>query len=156
MTPRRFIAPSAAVWLILGAAYFLIPLVATLIFSLRSNLTGTCCTLGNYGEILHDPQFWKTIKTSFILSLETIVIALLLLVPTVYWVHLKLPRLRPVLSFMALIPFVVPAIRMQDQWPVRSGLAGPLPALKMTLFQILTLPFDGSTVARTMPSHWVS
>jgi putative spermidine/putrescine transport system permease protein len=110
VTPRRFIAPSAVLWLLLGAAYFLIPLLATLIFSLRSNLTGTCCTLGNYGEILHDPQFWKTIKTSFILSLETIVVALLLLVPTVYWVHLKLPRLRPVLSFMALIPFVIPPI----------------------------------------------
>ena len=37
-------------------------------------------------------------------------IALLLLVPTVYWVHLKLPRLRPVLGFLALIPFVVPPI----------------------------------------------
>jgi putative spermidine/putrescine transport system permease protein len=28
----------------------------------------------------------------------------------VYWVHLKLPRLRPVLAFLALIPFVVPPI----------------------------------------------
>jgi putative spermidine/putrescine transport system permease protein len=31
-------------------------------------------------------------------------------VPTVYWVHLKLPRLRPVISFLALVPFVVPPI----------------------------------------------
>jgi len=31
-------------------------------------------------------------------------------VPTVYWVHLKLPRLRPVLALMALVPFVVPPI----------------------------------------------
>ena len=44
------------------------------------------------------------------LSLETIVISLLLFVPTIYWVHLKLPRFRPVLGFMALIPFVVPPI----------------------------------------------
>ena len=83
MTPRRFIAPDALIWLLLGAAYFLIPLIATLIFSLRSNQTGTCCTLENYGEIIHDSQFWKTIKTSFILSLETIVLTLVLLVPTV-------------------------------------------------------------------------
>ena len=110
MTPRKHIAPGAVVWLLLGAAYFVIPLAATLIFSLRSNQTGTCCTLENYGEILHDPQFSKTIKTSFILSLETIVVTLLLLVPTVYWVHLRLPRLRPVLGFIALVPFVVPAI----------------------------------------------
>jgi putative spermidine/putrescine transport system permease protein len=34
----------------------------------------------------------------------------LLFVPTIYWVHLKLPKLRPVISFMALVPFVVPPI----------------------------------------------
>jgi len=107
---RRWIAPSAVVWLLIGAAYFLIPLVATLLFSLKGNQTGECCTLGNYGEILHDPQFWKNIKISFILALETIVISLVLLVPTVYWVNLKLPRLRPVIGFFALVPFVVPPI----------------------------------------------
>ena len=107
---RRRIAPSAVVWLLIGAAYFLIPLVATLLFSLKRNETGTCCTLANYGEILHDPQFWKSIRISFVLALETIVISLVLLVPTVYWVHLKLPRLRPVIGFLALVPFVVPPI----------------------------------------------
>jgi putative spermidine/putrescine transport system permease protein len=110
LTPRRHIAPDAVLWLLLGAAYFLIPLAATLVFSLKSNQTGTCCTLENYGSIVHDPQFWKTIKTSFILSLETIVLTLVLLVPTVYWVHLKLPRLRSVIGFMALVPFVIPPI----------------------------------------------
>jgi putative spermidine/putrescine transport system permease protein len=107
---RRRIAPSAVVWLLIGAAYFLIPLVATLLFSLKRNETGTCCTLANYGEILHDPQFWKAIRISFVLALETIAISLLLLVPTVYWVNLKLPRLRPVIGFLALVPFVVPPI----------------------------------------------
>jgi putative spermidine/putrescine transport system permease protein len=108
--PRRFIAPSAVVWLLVAAAYFLIPLVATFLFSMRGNQTGTCCTLANYGSVLHDPSFWKNIKTSFILSLETIAISLALLAPTVYWVHLKLPRLRTVINFLALVPFVVPPI----------------------------------------------
>jgi putative spermidine/putrescine transport system permease protein len=107
---RRWIAPGAVVWLLVGAAYFLVPLVATLLFSLRRNETGTCCTLANYGVILHDPQFWTNIRVSFVLALETIVISLLLLVPTVYWVNLKLPRLRPVIAFLAVVPFVVPPI----------------------------------------------
>lgn len=107
---RKRIAPGAIVWLLLGGAYFLVPLIAMLMFSLRSNETGTCCTLDNYGEIGGDPLFWQSLRTSLILSLETIAISLVLLVPTLYWVHLKLPRLRPVLAFMALIPFVVPAI----------------------------------------------
>jgi putative spermidine/putrescine transport system permease protein len=108
--PRGWIAPSAVVWLVLGAAYFLIPLVATFLFSLNKVQTGKCCTLHNYGYFLHDPQFWTTIKLSFILSVETIVVSLILFVPTVYWVHLNLPKLRPVIAFMALIPFVVPPI----------------------------------------------
>jgi len=109
---RRHIAPSAVVWLLLGALYFLIPLIATLIFSLKSNQTGKCCTLANYSWVIHNGDFWHTLKISFLLALETIVISLLLFVPTIYWVHLKLPRLRPVIAFLALIPFVVPPIVM--------------------------------------------
>ena len=107
---RTRIAPSAVVWLALGAVYFLIPLIATLLFSLKDAQTGKCCSLSAYGEILHDPQFWSTIKISFRLALETIVVGLLLFVPTIYWVHLKVPRLRPVVGFMALVPFVIPPI----------------------------------------------
>jgi putative spermidine/putrescine transport system permease protein len=107
---RRWIAPGAIVWLLVAAAFFLIPLIATLLFSLRSIQTNKCCSNAAYSLIVHDHQFWHTIRLSFVLSLETIAISLLLFVPTVYWVHLKLPRLRPVLGFMALVPFVVPPI----------------------------------------------
>jgi putative spermidine/putrescine transport system permease protein len=107
---RQRIAPSAVVWLVLGALYFLIPLFATFLFSLRGLKTGHCCSFSSYGFIVHDPQFWSTIKLSFRLALETIAIGLLLFVPTIYWVHLKLPRLRPLIGFMALVPFVIPPI----------------------------------------------
>jgi putative spermidine/putrescine transport system permease protein len=110
MRPRRHIAPSAVVWLVFGAAYFLIPLVATFLFSLRSLQTGKCCTDASYTWVLHNAEFWQTLRLSLELALETIAVALLLYVPTVYWVHLKVPRLRPVLAFLALIPFVVPPI----------------------------------------------
>ena len=107
---RKWIAPSAIVWLFVAAAFFLLPLIATLLFSLKSIQTGKCCSGAAYSLVIHDDQFWHTIKVSFLLSLETIAISLALFVPTVYWVHLKLPRMRPVLGFMALIPFVVPPI----------------------------------------------
>jgi putative spermidine/putrescine transport system permease protein len=107
---RKRISAGAVVWLVFAAVFFLLPLFSTLLFSLKSNQTGNCCTLEGYGLIVHDGQFWKTLRVSFVLSLETIVVSLLLLIPTVYWVHLKLPRLRPVISFLALIPFVVPPI----------------------------------------------
>ena len=101
------------VWLAARGAYFFLPLYATFDFSLKKNKIGApCCTLHNYGWVIHNGDFWHTIKISFILALETIVISLLLFVPTIYWVHLKVPKLRPVIAFMALVPFVVPPIVM--------------------------------------------
>ena len=107
---RTRISPTAVLWLAVAAVFFLLPLLATFLFSLKGQTTGKCCSLGSYGFIVHDPEFWRSIKQSFILALETIALTLVLLVPTVYWVHLKLPRLRPVIGFMALVPFVVPPI----------------------------------------------
>ena len=62
--------------------------------------------------MIHNHDFWHSLKISFLLALETIVISLALFVPTIYWVHLKVPKLRPVIAFLALIPFVVPPIVM--------------------------------------------
>jgi putative spermidine/putrescine transport system permease protein len=110
---RPKMAPSAFVWLLLAGLYFLLPLYSTLDFSLKENKAGTpCCTLHNYGWVVHNGDFWHTIKISFLLALETIVISLLLFVPTIYMVHLRFPKLRPVIAFMALVPFVVPPIVM--------------------------------------------
>ncbi len=44
------------------------------------------------------------------MALLTIVISVLLIVPTAYWLHLKLPRLRPVVELITLLPFIVPVI----------------------------------------------
>ena len=112
MRRRGSMAPSAYVWLLVAAIYFLVPLISTLFFSMKSNQTGKCCTAANYSWVLHNGEFWQSLKISFLLALETIAISLALFVPTIYWVHLKLPRLRPVIAFLALIPFVVPPIVM--------------------------------------------
>jgi putative spermidine/putrescine transport system permease protein len=112
MRLRRGPTLSAYIWLSLGALYFIVPLFATLLFSLNKNSTGKCCTIASYTWVIHNGDFWHTLKISLLLAVETIVVSLLLFVPTIYWVHLKLPRLRPVIAFFALIPFVVPPIIM--------------------------------------------
>jgi putative spermidine/putrescine transport system permease protein len=109
---RRGPALSSYFWLGIGAVYFIVPLFATLLFSLNKNSTGKCCTLDSYTWVIHNGDFWHTLKISLLLAVETIVISLVLFVPTIYWVHLKVPRLRPVIAFLALVPFVVPPIIM--------------------------------------------
>jgi putative spermidine/putrescine transport system permease protein len=109
---RPRVAPSAVLWLLIAAAYFLLPLFSTLLISLKSNQTGHCCTAANYSWVIHNGDFWHTLKISFLLALETIAISLAIFVPTIYWVHLRVPKLRPVIASLALIPFVVPPIVM--------------------------------------------
>lgn len=57
------------------------------------------------------------------------VASLTLIVPTTYWVRLRLPKLRPVVEFIALMPFVVPAIPMtrirgKDSRAIRGRFVG--------------------------------
>jgi putative spermidine/putrescine transport system permease protein len=95
-------------WIILAVLYFFVPLYATLDFSLRAK-RGVLSFLA-YQRIFANPQFIKTFTFSTVIAILTIVIGLVLMVPTVYWVRLRLPRLRPVIEFVTLLPFVIPAI----------------------------------------------
>jgi putative spermidine/putrescine transport system permease protein len=63
-----------------------------------------------YRKVLADPQFQETFSYSVVMALATILFGILLIVPTAYWVRLKLPRARPVVEFLTLLPLVIPAI----------------------------------------------
>ena len=44
------------------------------------------------------------------IGLITIVVSIALIVPTAFWVRLKVPRARPFVEFITLLPFVIPPI----------------------------------------------
>lgn len=90
---------------IVGVLYFFIPLYGTLVFSLKSEPFGSA-----YTAIVNDPQFYSTITYSFIAGILTIIVSVLLIVPTAFWVRLKYPGLRPAVEFITLLPFVIPPI----------------------------------------------
>ena len=93
---------------VLGAAYFLIPLIATFEFSMR--VRRGQYSFDAYANVLTDPRFQASFGYSTLIALATIVVGILLVVPTAYLVQLRLPRLRPVIEFITLLPLVVPAI----------------------------------------------
>ena len=95
-------------WVTLAALYFILPLVGTFIFSLRAKKD--TLSFAAYDNVFNDSQFWQTFGFSTLMALLTIAASLLLVVPTVYWVHLRLPRLRPWVELMTLLPFVIPAV----------------------------------------------
>ncbi len=97
-------------WLpiLFGALYFLVPLVATFEFSLRY-LRGVY-SFEAYRIVLADPRFSASLAYSAALAVATIVVGVVLVVPTAYWIQLRLPGLRPVVEFITLLPLVIPAI----------------------------------------------
>ncbi len=93
---------------VLGAIYFLAPLIGTFEFSLRMKRGEY--SFEAYRVVFSDPNFQATFGYSLVLGLLTIVFGVLLVVPTAYWVRLRLPQLRPVMEFITLLPLVIPAI----------------------------------------------
>ncbi len=98
----------AWLWVILGALYFILPLYGTLDFSLRQ--IRDTLSFSAYQSAFSDPQFAETFTFSVEMAVATIVVSVLLIVPTAYWVRLRAPRWRPVVEFVTLLPFVIPAI----------------------------------------------
>ena len=105
MKTNRF---GAWVALGIGVAYFVIPLIATIEFSMRIR-RGTY-SLDAYVNVLTDPRFQQTFLFSTVAAVATIVVGVLLVVPTAYWIRLKLPWMRPYVEFITLLPLVIPAI----------------------------------------------
>jgi putative spermidine/putrescine transport system permease protein len=102
--------PSAArivSWVVFTVAmlYFFVPLIATLEFSLRARPDGAA-----YTNTLKDAQFFSSLLYSFVIGVITIIVSILIIVPTAYWVRLRLPRLRPFVEFVTLMPFVIPPV----------------------------------------------
>jgi putative spermidine/putrescine transport system permease protein len=94
--------------IILGTLYFFLPLVGTFEFSLRKRRGEY--SLDAYRSLFDDPNFLQSLSYSAVVAVATILMGILLVVPTAYWIRLKLPRLRPVVEFMTLLPLVIPAI----------------------------------------------
>jgi putative spermidine/putrescine transport system permease protein len=97
-------------WLIflVIALYFLLPLAATFYWSLRAEKG----VLGfeAYRRLFADTNFLPAFSESIVNAVVAIFLSLLIIVPTAYWVTLRLPGLRPVVEFITLLPFVIPAV----------------------------------------------
>ncbi len=97
---------------IIAVLYFFVPLFATFEFSLGHpwGPVGAPPSFDYYVTVLNSPDFWSSLGYSFVIGIITIVVSIGLLLPTAYWVRLKVPRIRPVVEFITLLPFVIPPI----------------------------------------------
>ena len=141
---RRLGAPWAWVVFIIGVLYFVVPLIATFEVSMRAKPFGAAYT-NSFG----DSRFLSSLLYSFVIGLITVVLSIALIVPTAYWVRLKAPRLRPIVEFITLLPFVIPPVVLVFGL-IKAFSRPPLPltnsdlgssALLVFAYVVLSLPY---------------
>jgi putative spermidine/putrescine transport system permease protein len=106
--PKRQFHLWSWIILIIGLTYFFLPLLSVFEFSLKA-IRGRY-SFEAYRLAFTDPAFYRNFGLSLVWAVLTIIVSLLLIVPTAYWVHFRLPRWKPVVEFFTLMPFVVPAV----------------------------------------------
>jgi len=94
--------------LLLFAAFFVLPLYSMLDFSTRA--TGGGRTWQAWVNLVEDPTVSAAIVLSLLLALFTVVSMLVLLVPTMIWVRLRVPRATRLVEFLCLLPLTIPAL----------------------------------------------
>ncbi|MER6577614.1 ABC transporter permease subunit [Nonomuraea sp. NPDC001023] len=120
----------------LAAAYFLIPLGASLWYTVHNPATGV--SFSAYGELLTAEGFARSLLLSLSLAAATIVLVLLLALPAMLAVRLFAPRLRPVMEVLCTLPLVVPPI---------TFVAGLTTSLRDGADILAPTPFWGTLIA---------
>ncbi|MBU0642896.1 MAG: ABC transporter permease subunit [Alphaproteobacteria bacterium] len=104
---RRFPLLSTLIALA-GAAFFIVPLIATFNFSLRMKRGEL--SFEAYRSVFDSDVFLGVLGFSATASLMAILMGVLIVVPTAYWVRLRVPRARPVIEFLSLMPLIIPPV----------------------------------------------
>ncbi len=130
-------------WFMIGILYFFIPLLSSFLFSLRGK-KGVLSFVA-YQHVFADPQFLKTFSFSLEMAIFTVIVGLALIVPTAIWVHLRVPKAKPILDVFALLPFVIPPVILAFGL-IRSYSRPPLalvqtPALLVAGYVIVAFPY---------------
>jgi len=130
--------------LVLTGAFFVIPLLSMLDFSTRV-FGGDGRTGAAWALLATDPLLRGAIGTSLLLSLLTVVGMLVLLVPTLVWVRLRVPRLGRTVEFLCLLPLTVPPlviiVGLTNVTAWLSYLFGDTPSWLAFLYVVLVLPY---------------
>jgi putative spermidine/putrescine transport system permease protein len=96
------------------ALYLVLPLFSTILFSLATVWSKTILpegyTLNAYRESFNDPQIVRGIQRSLTATVATLFIGLTLVVPALLWVHLRAPKFKRWLEFLAIVPWALPGV----------------------------------------------
>ena len=129
--------------------YMMLPIVATYMFSIATRWDRTMLpeglTLEWYKTAFTDPWFLIVFKNSVVLSASTVIVSIIIIVPTAYWAHLSVPKAKPLLDLISILPFAIPGVVL-SLGLIRLYARPPLmlartPAMLVAAYVIFTMPF---------------
>jgi putative spermidine/putrescine transport system permease protein len=90
-------------------AFFLLPLLAMLRFSLEGSTSGSW-SLAAWKAIPSFPGLLSAVEITLELAVLTCMVVLVLLVPTMIWIRLRVQWISRLFEFLCLLPLTIPAI----------------------------------------------
>jgi putative spermidine/putrescine transport system permease protein len=100
--------------LVLALIYLILPLLATIAFSLARVWSRTILpdgyTLEWYREAVGDARFQTTALRTLKVTIATSILSPVIVAPAVIFVHLRSPRLKPWLEFLSIVPWALPGV----------------------------------------------
>ena len=110
MKPSPLLRITRALLLLVFAAYFFVPLLAMFDFSTQARGSAPGRTWDNWEFMFTDEDLRSSIVASLLLALFTVVLMIALLVPTMVWVRLRVPKATRLIEFLCLLPLTIPAL----------------------------------------------
>ncbi len=144
MTTRRRPQIGLALIVVACAVFFIVPFIATIRFGFAKPLGGGY-TFKAITRMVHADGFGTALWLSARLAFGTTFFSLLLMVPTLAWLHLKMPKLLPAFEVVSVLPYAIPAVALvsgaatafRKPWPfILIESIGMIP-----LYAIVALPF---------------
>ena len=138
--------------------YMLLPIFSTYVFSIATRWDRTILpegyTFEYYGEATDASYFVSSLRNSMILSVSTILVSLVLIIPTVYWVFIRLPQARSFLDVLMILPFGIPTVVLALALvQVYNGtFIGRSPELLIGAVFIYSMPFMYRPIVNAMRS----
>lgn len=129
--------------------YLLVPLLATTAFSFANrwdrSILPEGITLEWWKAVTERRAFGSALQHTLIISLATMTASILLVTPTAYWVHLRVPRAKPAVDLLTILPFGIPgvvlALALIRTYARFGGAVVYSPVMLIMACMVISLPF---------------
>lgn len=94
--------------------YYLLPIIGTVLYACSTKWSKTILpndfTLQWFRQLLTDGEFLTAVARSFLLAFVVLLTILVLMIPTIIWIHLYFPSLNRWLEKLVLLPYALPGV----------------------------------------------